>query len=168
MPWPWSINAAGQSTFFASKAQAVAAVQALQASGVQSIDVGCMQINLQQHPHAFASLDEAFDPEANVRYAARFLGLLYERVRAWPQAAALYHSATPELGEAYRRKVMAAWPLGAAAGAAVAQQSVRSPVEQAWAATHEDIATPKGKTPLQEAWAATLCCTDAAGGPTDK
>ena len=45
-----------------TRQQAVAAVQALQARGVRSIDVGCLQVNLMYHPIAFASLDDAFDP----------------------------------------------------------------------------------------------------------
>src|SRR5579884_4260905 len=70
-PWPWTINAEGVGHFFDTKADAIAAVQALQAQGIRSIDVGCMQINLMHHPDAFATLDEAFDPLANARYAAR-------------------------------------------------------------------------------------------------
>ena len=69
-PWPWTINAEGRGQFFATKQEAVAAVRTLQASGVRSIDVGCMQVNLMYHPNAFASLDEAFDPPANALYAA--------------------------------------------------------------------------------------------------
>ncbi len=78
-PWPWSVDADGQSRFYDTKAEAIAAVRALQAAGVRSIDVGCMQVNLFYHPAAFASLDEAFDPLANARYAARFLAVLYRR-----------------------------------------------------------------------------------------
>ena len=89
---------------------AIAAVQALQAAGIRSIDVGCMQVNLFYHPTAFASLDEAFDPLANARYAARFLAVLYRREGTWPAAAAAYHSQTPALGAAYAQRVMAAWP----------------------------------------------------------
>ncbi len=109
-PWPWTVNAEGQGYFFASKAQAIAAVQAMQARGVRSIDVGCMQINLQHHPDAFSGLDQAFDPAANTAYAARFLRQLYGQTGTWPKAVALYHSATPELAEPYARKVMAMWP----------------------------------------------------------
>ena len=69
-PWPWTINAEGRGQFFATKLEAIAAVRALQASGVRSIDVGCMQVNLMHHPTAFATLDEAFDPPANALYAA--------------------------------------------------------------------------------------------------
>ncbi len=108
-PWPWTIDAAGQPAFFASKTEAIAAVQALQARGVASIDIGCMQVNLQHHPHAFASLDEAFDPTLNARYAARFLRELWSETRDWASAAALYHSTTPDLAQAYQERVLAAW-----------------------------------------------------------
>ncbi len=110
-PWPWTINAEGQGAFFESKAEAIAAVRALQARGVRSIDIGCMQVNLMHHPTAFASLEEAFDPRANVAYAARFLTSLFGQVGSWPKAAALYHSATPELGAEYERQVLAVWPV---------------------------------------------------------
>jgi hypothetical protein len=109
LPWPWTINAEGQGRFFDSKAEAIAAVRALQAQGVQSIDVGCMQVNLMHHPDAFASLDQAFDPMANAEYAAGFLRRLYAQTNNWPEAAAQYHSATPGLADDYRRKVMMAW-----------------------------------------------------------
>lgn len=109
-PWPWTINAEGQGSYYDTKAQAIAAVRALQARGVRSIDVGCMQVNLMHHPTAFASLEEAFDPTTNTAYAARLLTELHAQSGDWPRAAALYHSATPDLGAAYQRSVMAVWP----------------------------------------------------------
>ena len=109
LPWPWTIDAEGQPSFFASKDEAIAAVRVLQARGVVSIDVGCMQVNLMHHPQAFASLDEAFDPTLNARYAARFLVQLHRQTHDWSNAAALYHSATRDLAEAYQRRVMAVW-----------------------------------------------------------
>jgi len=107
--WPWTINAEGEGQFFDTKDQAIAAVKALQARGVQSIDVGCMQINLMYHPHAFASLQEAFDPWFNARYAATFLNTLYADSKDWTRAIAAYHSETPALGDAYRVLVLARW-----------------------------------------------------------
>lgn len=109
-PWPWTINAEGAGQYFETKEAALAAVRALQASGVRSIDVGCMQVNLAHHPTAFASLEQAFDPAANAAYAARFLNLLYSKTGDWTKATAYYHSATPERGEGYQRKVAAVWP----------------------------------------------------------
>ncbi|HZF74783.1 MAG TPA: transglycosylase SLT domain-containing protein [Acetobacteraceae bacterium] len=107
--WPWTINAEGRGRFFPTKAAAIAAVQALQTQGVRSIDVGCMQVNLRHHPNAFTSLDEAFDPVANARYAARFLTELRSRTPDWETAAGFYHSQTPDLASSYRARVMAAW-----------------------------------------------------------
>ncbi|MCS6853311.1 MAG: lytic transglycosylase domain-containing protein [Elioraea sp.] len=109
-PWPWTIHAEGTGQYFATKEEAIAAVRALQARGVRSIDVGCMQVNLHHHPHAFSSLEEAFDPIRNADYAARFLVDLQARANSWTQAAAHYHSHTPDLAEAYKRRVLAAWP----------------------------------------------------------
>jgi hypothetical protein len=77
---------------------------------VRSIDVGCMQVNLRHHPNAFASLEEAFDPAANARYAARFLTELHATRNDWLRAAAHYHSHTPQFADAYRARVEAAWP----------------------------------------------------------
>jgi hypothetical protein len=107
-PWPWTINAEGQGSFFPTKAEAIAFTRQLQARGVRSIDVGCMQVNLMHHPDAFGSLDEAFDPDANARYAVRFLTQLRNTTGGWDAAAAWYHSASPELGIPYRAKVVAA------------------------------------------------------------
>ena len=108
-PWPWTINAEGQGQFFETRQQAVAAVMALQARGVQSIDVGCLQVNLMYHPDAFSSLEQAFDPSTNAAYAARFLNALYTEGKDWAHAIAAYHSETPSLGDAYRVLVMARW-----------------------------------------------------------
>ncbi len=68
-----------------------------------------MQVNLRHHPNAFANLEEAFDPLANARYAARFLAELNAARGDWSRAAGAYHSQTPEFGEPYRARVMAAW-----------------------------------------------------------
>jgi hypothetical protein len=111
-PWPWTINAEGEGRFFETKQEAVAAVMKLQARGVRSIDVGCVQVNLMFHPDAFASLDEAFDPRVNARYAAGFLNVLYAEGKDWAHAIAAYHSETPVLGDAYRVLVMARWQSG--------------------------------------------------------
>jgi hypothetical protein len=109
-PWPWTINADGQGSFYDSKAQAIAAVQMLRKQGVQSIDVGCMQISLLHHPNAFGSLEQAFDPAANADYGAQFLTELHGKTNDWQKAVELYHSATPELGQPYGRQVYAALP----------------------------------------------------------
>jgi hypothetical protein len=108
-PWPWTVTAEGIGTFYPGKEEAVRAVEQLRQRGVSSIDVGCMQVNLLHHPTAFRSLDEAFDPTANVTYAASFLASLHGRLGDWASAASAYHSMTPELGAQYGRLVAAVW-----------------------------------------------------------
>jgi hypothetical protein len=109
-PWPWTMNAEGSGKFFSSKAEAVAEVRQLRAGGMRLIDVGCMQINLHHHPNAFPSIEEAFDPLANARYAARFLTELKAASGDWMVAAGNYHSHTPHRSEAYRAQVALRWP----------------------------------------------------------
>jgi hypothetical protein len=130
-PWPWTVNAEGAGSFYDTKAEAVAAVRGMQARGMQSIDVGCGQINLMHHPDAFASLEQAFDPQANAAYAARFLKELFAQTGDWNKAAAMYHSATPELGAEYQQKVLAVWPEEQRLAGLVAA----TPLAQAWNAT---------------------------------
>jgi soluble lytic murein transglycosylase-like protein len=107
--WPWTVNANGSGFWFASRTEAVAFVRELQVLGVRLIDVGCFQIDLFYHPAAFNSLEQAFDPDANADYAARFLTTLHGRSGSWPAAIASYHSSLPAEGENYRQKVMAHW-----------------------------------------------------------
>lgn len=107
--WPWTINAEGKSQRFESKAQAINAVIRLQSQGVKVIDVGCMQVNLHYHPDAFKSLDQAFDPEMNAAYAAKFLQDLYDRQKSWSQTIAHYHSATRKYNVPYKLKVFKTW-----------------------------------------------------------
>lgn len=99
--WPWAVNAAGEGRLFDNRAAAMEWVRERQARGVESIDVGCMQINLRWHPNAFNSLEEGFDPFINVDYAARFLLGLYAETGDWMHAAGAYHSRTPDRAEVY-------------------------------------------------------------------
>lgn len=116
VPWPWTINVAGSGHSFDNAADAITAVHTAQAAGIQSIDVGCMQINLQQHPGAFVTLEQAFDPVANVRYAEAFLNQLHAGSQNWGVAVAAYHSSTPAIGADYLGRVVGVWPLSASYG----------------------------------------------------
>ena len=92
----------------------MAAVRAMQANGVRSIDVGCGQINLMYHPDAFPNLELAFDPQANAAYAARFLKALSRADRRLEEG-----DGDVSLGDAgARRRVPAAGAGGLAGGAA--------------------------------------------------
>ena len=108
-PWPWTINFQGVGHFYETKAEAIAAVQSIQAAGETSVDVGCMQVNLMHHPYAFANLEDAFDPTRNAAYAGHFLMDLFTSSGDWGTAIAGYHSRTPGVGEPYRDMVVATW-----------------------------------------------------------
>ena len=108
-PWAFTINSGGTGRFFETADSAILAVQALQASGLQSVDIGCFQINLFHHPDAFPDLATGFDPMANALAAARFLVSLHEEFGAWEPAIAAYHSRSAAEGLPYRDRVLAAW-----------------------------------------------------------
>ncbi|HVI49813.1 MAG TPA: transglycosylase SLT domain-containing protein [Candidatus Sulfotelmatobacter sp.] len=107
--WPWTIDAAGESHSFASRTEAEQAAQLFRAQGLRNIDLGCMQISMLHHGDAFATLSQAFDPAANVEFAARFLAGLKRLAGSWEAAVSRYHSATPSLGGPYLQRVLAAW-----------------------------------------------------------
>jgi tetratricopeptide (TPR) repeat protein len=132
-PWPWTINANGEGTYFEEKAQAVAAVRKLLDEGEKSIDVGCMQINLRYHPNAFRDIEQAFDPSANVAYGAQYLMSLYRLQGSWPKAVERYHSSDDGRRTEYREKVLAFWNTDARNMilSAVAAESTDTPYHRA-------------------------------------
>ena len=110
-PWPWTINVGGRGYEFATKDQAIFAARQLLNSGNRSFDVGCMQVNVRFHPRAFTSLEEAFDPLANMLYAADYIDRLQARHGSWARAVELYHSYNDEFNQAYGERFQAFWDL---------------------------------------------------------
>lgn len=104
--WPWTINVNGKGYRFKTKEAAIAKVKQLQSEGIESIDVGCMQVNLKYHKKAFASLDDAFNPDKNMEYGAKFLSKLYKKQGSWQKAAMAYHSKVPARGLRYKNKLL--------------------------------------------------------------
>ena len=101
----FAINAAGTAHYAASASEAAEFVRARQAEGIESIDVGCGQINLVWHADAFADLTDAFDPRRNADYAAAYLRRLKEAHGNWVTATGRYHSADPTRQSAYVERV---------------------------------------------------------------
>lgn len=62
------------------------------ATGSDLVDLGCMQANYYWHKAEFSSLEQMFDPKANVEQAARFLSELHKRHGSWIMAAARYNA----------------------------------------------------------------------------
>ena len=104
-PWPWTINTNGKGYFFKTRSAAIRKVKYLLKQGIRNIDVGCMQVNLFYHPNAFRNLKEAFNPNTNIEYAARFLKKLHKTKGNWNDAIGSYHSGQKERKEKYLKKV---------------------------------------------------------------
>ena len=105
-PWPWSVNADGETLFFDTRAEAVAETQrrlnlAATGHGPRFVDIGCMQVDISIHRKAFASLSDAFNPMMNVEYAATLMTSLHRVGGDWKTASQYYHSATPKFGVPY-------------------------------------------------------------------
>jgi hypothetical protein len=100
-PWPWTVNLGGEGHWLDSKAEAEVLVQTALDEGRTNIDIGCFQLNLRWHASAFSSIEEMLDPDRNALYAAGYLAEMHARTGDWTQAAAAYHSATPEHAERY-------------------------------------------------------------------
>jgi soluble lytic murein transglycosylase-like protein len=89
---PYALNIDGRPDFEPSMADALRAFREAKLSGAKHIDVGCMQINHRYHGDSFEKLEDMFDPEKNVTYAAHFLSELKEREGTWTKAIARYHA----------------------------------------------------------------------------
>ena len=105
LSWPWTVTSRGKGVYHKTKREAIKAVRELQQQGIKNIDVGCMQINLYYHPHAFKNLQDAFNPKLNVNYAGNFLTQLFEDHGSWQRAIEHYHSNDKQRGQRYRLAV---------------------------------------------------------------
>jgi len=157
-PWPWTVQAENKSLYFDSKIEAIQWVRAAQARGLESIDTGCMQVNLFFHPHAFQSVDEAFDPSHNADYAARFLIALHASTGDWQQAAGDYHSQTLALAIPYRERVervLNGGPLNRLPAAPPQPPSPLTLLRVAWGATLA-VGKPAPAHPAMNDWSVLL------------
>ncbi|VFR47689.1 Soluble lytic murein transglycosylase and related regulatory proteins (some contain LysM/invasin domains) [plant metagenome] len=107
VPWPWSLNVAGQSRRFATRADACAGLQqAMRATPHTGIDAGLGQINLGYHQHRYDSACDLLDPYRNLAIAAEILKEQHSPGEDWLQAIGRYHRpAGGEPAARYRRSV---------------------------------------------------------------
>lgn len=101
---PYALNIAGKPVFAKSRDEAIRLAEEARLSGIELVDLGCMQINRHFHGGEFASLADMLDPRRNVDYAARFLARLHARHETWSMAVARYH-AGPNNDPAQKRYV---------------------------------------------------------------
>jgi soluble lytic murein transglycosylase-like protein len=101
---PYALNIEGKSVFPESMEQSLAEFNRARRDGKTLIDLGCMQINYHYHGREFESVAAMLQPQANVRYAARFLRELRDREGSWTMAVARYH-AGPNNNPAQKRYI---------------------------------------------------------------
>ena len=158
--WPWSVDVDGAPFFFPSRDAAVGFTRTVLLAGARSVDVGCMQVNLETHPDAFATLEDGFDPAINVGYATRFLLALHAGPAhlVWSTAVGFYHSQTEALASPYRARVIAIDDTLLPGTASLGDASLDAASLQA-GLTQARIARPGPETPeqrMKKAWAATI------------
>ena len=93
LPWPWTLNVAGKSYRYATRAEGCQALtRFMRTHPLKRIDVGLGQTNLGYNGHHYRSACEAFEPYDNLNATARILRDCYrQRNGSWLDAAACYH-----------------------------------------------------------------------------
>jgi soluble lytic murein transglycosylase-like protein len=107
IPWPWTLNVAGQSERYATRAAACAGLRrALVRAPVRRIDAGLGQINLGYQAHHYDNPCDLLDPYRNLALAAEILQEQHESGEDWLVAIGRYHRpAGGEPAARYRRSV---------------------------------------------------------------
>ncbi|WP_175687271.1 transglycosylase SLT domain-containing protein [Burkholderia multivorans] len=107
IPWPWTLNVAGQSERYATRAQACAGLyRALAHNPASRIDAGLGQVNLGYQAHRYGMPCDLLDPYRNLAIAADILREQHAPGEDWLLAIGRYHR--PAGGDAaarYRRSV---------------------------------------------------------------
>lgn len=103
---PYDLNVDGRAVHSETLADGLAAFNSATRAGAKYIDIGCMQIDHKFHASHFHSLEEMFDPEHNVRYAAGLLKTLRAQEGTWTMAVARYN-AGPDNPKAQRAYICA-------------------------------------------------------------
>ncbi|MGE1080688.1 transglycosylase SLT domain-containing protein [Pseudomonas shirazensis] len=107
VPWPWSLNVAGQSRRYATRSDACADLQqVMRSTPYTRIDVGLGQINLGYHRQRYTSACDLLDPYRNLAIAADILKEQHSPGEDWLLAIGRYHRpAGGEPAARYRRSV---------------------------------------------------------------
>lgn len=105
VPWPWTLNVAGNGYRFANRSDACGALlHALRTAGSHRVDVGLGQTNLGANGHRYNSPCEGLDPHKNLAVTARILAEHKSKGGDWITAAGRYHRpAGGEPAARYRR-----------------------------------------------------------------
>jgi soluble lytic murein transglycosylase-like protein len=107
IPWPWTLNVAGQSLRYASRADACAGLkQSLRRELPTRVDVGLGQINVGYQKNRYRQPCDLLDPYANLDLVAVLLREQHALGEDWLLAMGRYHRpAGGAPAERYRRSV---------------------------------------------------------------
>lgn len=107
VPWPWTLNVAGRTKRYATRAQACAGLgKALTHTPANRIDAGLGQVNLGYHTHRYTQPCELLDPYRNLAIAAEILREQHTPGEDWLLAIGRYHRPAGGAPAArYRRSV---------------------------------------------------------------
>jgi len=104
--WPWTINAGGNPLLLRSREEALQVGNAALHKFGDMVAVGCMQIHLHYHGHAFGNLAQVLEPTNNVAYAARLLVSLRATHGSWVSAVEHYNASNAEARTVYLCQVL--------------------------------------------------------------
>ncbi|AER55482.1 hypothetical protein DSC_04145 [Pseudoxanthomonas spadix BD-a59] len=107
IPWPWSLNVAGVSKRYSTRAEACTGLhQALRQVPATRIDAGLGQINLGYQRHRYRQPCDLLDPYVNLAIAAEILREQHTPGEDWLVAIGRYHRPAGGAPAArYRRSV---------------------------------------------------------------
>lgn len=107
VPWPWSLNVAGESRRFSNQAEACTGLlTALRQVRATRVDAGLGQINLGYQRHRYHHPCDLLDPYRNLVIAAEILREQYNPKEDWLLAMGRYHRpAGGEPAARYRKSV---------------------------------------------------------------
>jgi soluble lytic murein transglycosylase-like protein len=92
VPWPWTLNVAGQPARFATRASACRALhRVLKKTSPRRVDVGLAQVSWGYHHEDLRSPCDLLDPYRNLAIAARLLRELHQDGESWVFTAGRYH-----------------------------------------------------------------------------
>jgi len=93
LPWPWTLNIAGQGRFFRSREDAcVALTTALKTVPAKRVDIGLGQINYGYHGGRVENPCDFLDPYLNLSIAADILQSQHKESQGWLRTIGRYHS----------------------------------------------------------------------------
>ncbi|HEX7635858.1 MAG TPA: transglycosylase SLT domain-containing protein [Noviherbaspirillum sp.] len=106
LPYPWTLNVAGEPRRFRTHAEAVNGLRESVRRGITSVDCGLMQVNWRYHNKKLGDYHRALDPYPNLRVGAQILRDHYADTRDWFKAVGRYHSpGDAARAESYARSV---------------------------------------------------------------